>query len=132
MIFSRFQAAEVLPLLLMALVAVSGVKADAAEEKRLFIYNWTDFIGRNTIAEFEKQTGIKVTYDVYDAEETIEARLSPGSPGYDLVIASTEFFCRQIKAGVYIPLDKSKLPNWKNLDPRILEIQAAYDPGNPH
>jgi putrescine transport system substrate-binding protein len=130
--FSRFQAANVLPLLLMALGAVSGVKADAAEEKRLFIYNWTDFIGRNTIAEFEKQTGIKVTYDVYDAEETMEARLLAGSPGYDVVIASTEFFGREIKAGVYIPLDKSKLPNWKNLDPRILEIQAAYDPGNAH
>ena len=121
-----------LPLLLMALVAASGVKADAAEEKRLFIYNWTDFIGRNTIAEFEKQTGIKVTYDVYDAEETMEARLLAGSSGYDVVIASTEFFGREIKAGVYIPLDKSKLPNWKNLDPRILAIQAAYDPGNAH
>ena len=130
--FSRFQAAEVLPLLLMALVAVSGVKADAAEEKRLFIYNWTDFIGRNTIAEFEKQTGIKVTYDVYDAEETMETRLLAGSPGYDIVVASTEFFGREIKAGVYIPLDKSKLSNWKNLDPRILAIQAAYDPGNAH
>src|SRR6267154_5861387 len=130
--FSRFHAATVLPLLLTALVAVSGVKADAAEEKRLFIYNWTDFIGRNTIAEFEKQTGIKVTYDVYDAEETMEARLLAGSPGYDIVIASTEFFGREIKAGVYIPLDKSKLPNWKNLDPRILAIQAAFDPGNAH
>src|SRR6266481_560342 len=130
--FSRFQAANVLPLLLTALVAVSGVKADAAEEKRLFIYNWTDFIGRNTIAEFETQTGIKVTYDVYDAEETMEARLLAGSPGYDVVIASTEFFGREIKAGVYIPLDKSKLPNWKNLDPRILAIQADSDPGNAH
>jgi putrescine transport system substrate-binding protein len=130
--FSRIQAADLLPLLLMALAAVSGVKADAAEEKRLFIYNWTDFIGRNTIAEFEKQTGIKVTYDVYDAEETMEARLLAGSSGYDVVVASTEFFGREIKAGVYIPLDKSKLSNWNNLDPRILAIQAAYDPGNAH
>ena len=130
--FSRFQAANVLPLLLMALVAVSGVKADAAEEKRLFIYNWTDFIGRNTIAEFEKQTGIKVTYDVYDSEETMDARLLAGSSGYDVVIASTEYFGREIKAGVYVPLDRSKLPNWKNLDPRILVIQAVHDPGNEH
>src|SRR5712675_2281679 len=130
--FSRFQAAEVLPLLLMALVAVSGVKADAAEEKRLFIYNWTDFIGRNTIAEFEKQTGIKVTYDVYDSEETMDARLLAGSSGYDVVIASTEYFGREIKAGVYIPLDRTKLPNWKNLDPRILAIQTVHDPGNAH
>src|SRR5712672_755636 len=130
--FSRFQTANVLPLLLMAFAVVGGAKADAAEEKRLFIYNWTDFIGRNTIAEFEKRTGIKVTYDVYDSEETMDARLLAGSSGYDVVIASTEYFGREIKAGVYISLDKSKLPNWKNLDPRILAIQADSDPGNAH
>ena len=72
-----------------------------AEEKRLFIYNWTDFIGPDTIAKFEKLTGIKVTYDVYDAEETMEARLMAGSSGYDVVSASTDFFSREIKAGVY-------------------------------
>src|SRR6202045_1410387 len=127
--FSRFRAANVLVLALMAFAP--GVKA-AAEEKRLFIYNWTDFIGHNTIAEFERQTGIKVTYDVYDSEETMDARLLAGSAGYDVVIASTEYFGREIKAGVYIPLDKSKLPNWKNLDPRILAIQTAHDPGNLH
>src|ERR1700674_3390786 len=109
-----------------------GVRAAAAEDKRLFIYNWSDFIGPRTVAEFEKQTGIKVTYDVYDAEETMEARLMAGNSGYDVVGASTEFFSREIKAGVYIPLDKSKLPNWKNLDPRMLAIQSAYDPGNAH
>ena len=103
-------------------------RAAAAEEKRLFIYNWTDFIGPDTIAEFEKQSGIKVTYDVYDSEETMDARLLAGSSGYDVVIASTEYFGREIKAGVYIPLDKSKLPNWKNLDPRILAIQSRSRP----
>ena len=130
--FSRFQTANVLPLLLMAFAVVGGAKTDAAEEKRLFIYNWTDFIGHNTIAEFEKQTGIKVAYDVYDSEETMDARLLAGSSGYDVVIASTEYFGREIKAGVYIPLDRSKLPNWKNLDPGILAIQAGHDPGNEH
>ncbi len=120
-------------LLLCAVIAGAlGVHAVAAEEKRLYIYNWTDFIGPDTIAKFEKLTGIKVTYDVYDAEETMEARLMAGSSGYDVVSASTDFFSREIKAGVYEPLDKSKLPNWKNLDPRILAIQAAYDPGNAH
>src|SRR5215475_5411253 len=104
----------------------------AAEEKRLFIYNWTDFIGLNTIAKFEKETGIKVTYDVYDAEETMEARLLAGSSGYDVVAASSEFFSREIKAGVYQLLDRSRLPNWKNLDPRILGIQTLYDPVNRH
>src|SRR5277367_997379 len=116
--FSRYKTAEILLLLLAALA--SGGGAEAAEEKRLFIYNWTDFIGRNTIAEFQKLTGIKVTYDVYDSEETMDARLLAGSSGYDVVIASTEYFGREIKAGVYIPLDRSKLPNWKNLDTRIL------------
>src|SRR5271170_3646383 len=117
--FSRFRAANAWILLLIAFAVGAGVKADAAEEERLFIYNWTDFIGRNTIAEFEKQTGIKVTYDVYDSEETMDARLLAGSSGYDVVVASTEYFGREIKAGVYIPLDRSKLPNWKNLDTRI-------------
>jgi putrescine transport system substrate-binding protein len=103
-----------------------------AEEKRLYVYNWADFIGRNTIAKFERLTGIKVVYDIYDAEETMEARLMAGESGYDIVSASTNFFGREIKAGVYMPLDKSKLPNLKNLDPRILAIQRDYDPGNAH
>jgi putrescine transport system substrate-binding protein len=129
--FSRLHTAVVLLLLLTACIA-AGVNAAAGEEKRLFIYNWTDFIGHNTIAEFEKQTGIKVTYDVYDSEETMDARLLAGSSGYDVVIASTEYFGREIKAGVYIPLDRAQLPNWKNLDPRILAIQTVHDPGNAH
>src|SRR5271168_1780526 len=129
--FSRLKALRTVLLILAA--AVGGTAASvAAEEQRLYIYNWSDFIGTDTIAKFEKLTGIKVTYDVYDAEETMEARLLAGSSGYDVVSASTDFFSREIKAGVYIPLDKSKLPNWKNLDPRVLAIQAAYDPGNAH
>jgi putrescine transport system substrate-binding protein len=127
---SRFQVAGLVGILLAAALGMSP--AAAAEEKRLYIYNWTDFIGPDTVAKFEKLTGIKVTYDVYDAEETMEARLLAGGSGYDVVSASTDFFSREIKAGVYETLDKSKLPNWKNLDPRILAIQAAYDPGNAH
>ena len=119
-------------LLLIALVTVGGLEAGAAEDKRLFIYNWSDFIGQHTIAEFEGETGIKVTYDVYDSEETMDARLLAGSSGYDVVVASTEYFGREIKAGVYIPLDRTRLPNWKNLDPRILAIQTVHDPGNAH
>jgi putrescine transport system substrate-binding protein len=120
---------------LLCLLAAAGAivaQPASAEEKRLFIYNWNDFIGPDTIAKFEKLTGIKVTYDVYDAEETMEARLMAGGSDYDVVSASTDFFSREIKAGVYERLDKSKLPNWKNLDPRILAIQSAYDPGNAH
>ncbi len=114
------------------LIGLTLCSLAGAEEKRLYVYNWSDFIGPDTIQKFEKATGIKVTYDVYDAEETMEARLLAGEPGYDVVSASTDFFSREIKAGVYERLDKSKLPNWKNLDPRVLAIQAQYDPGNAH
>ena len=132
MLPSRIPAARVLACWLCAAVAALGAQSAVPEEKQLYIYNWTDFIGPRTIEQFEKLTGIKVVYDVYDAEETMEARLLAGSSGYDVVSASTDFFSREIKAGVYQNLDKSKLPNWKNLDPRILAIQAAYDPGNAH
>src|ERR1700678_1270847 len=133
---SRFRAFNraVLPAMAMAITVAAawGVGPAAAEEKRLFIYNWTDFIGRDTVAEFEEETGIKVIYDVYDSGEPMDARLLACSAGYDVVVASTEYSGREIKAGVYIPLDRSKLPNWKNLDPRILAIQTAHDPGNLH
>jgi putrescine transport system substrate-binding protein len=119
-------------LVFLLAAAICAACCRAAEEKRLYIYNWSDFIGPDTIAKFEQLTGIKVSYDVYDAEETMEARLMAGSSGYDVVSASTDFFGREIKAGVYETLDKSKLPNWHNLDPRILAIQAQYDPGNEH
>ncbi len=115
-----------------AALAVVAFQPAAGGDRLLFIYNWSDFIGPRTIEEFEHQTGIKVVYDVYDAEETMEARLLAGGSDYDVVGASSEFFGREIKAGAYETLDKSRLPNWKNLDPRILAIQAAYDPGNAH
>jgi putrescine transport system substrate-binding protein len=123
-VLALFALAALLPALL--------VHDACAADQRLFIYNWSDFIGPETIARFEQQTGIKVTYDIYDAEETMEARLMAGSSGYDVVSASTDFFSREIRAGVFSPLDRTKLPNWHNLDPRILAIQAAYDPGNAH
>ena len=100
----------------MLLLGVLGTAQ--AEDKRLHVYNWADFIGTRTLQRFERQTGIKVVYDTYDAEETMEAKLLAGGSGYDVVSASTNFFSREIKAGVYRPLDKRKLPNWKNLDPR--------------
>src|SRR5258707_14555748 len=122
---SRIRMTAALLLLACAMQGL-GVRAAAAEDKRLFIYNWSDFIGPRTGAEFEKQTGIKVTYDVYDAEETMQARLMAGSSGYDVAGASTEFFSREIRAGVYLPFDKSRLSNWKNLDLRIIAIRVAY------
>src|ERR1700687_1257430 len=96
---SRIRMMAVLLLLACAMQGL-GVRAAAAEDKRLFIYNWSDFIRPRTVAAFEKRNGIKVIYDVYDAEETMEARLMAGNSGYDVVGASTEFFSREIKAGV--------------------------------
>jgi putrescine transport system substrate-binding protein len=105
---------------------------DAPEEKVLYVYNWADYIGKNTLADFERATGIKVVYDTYDADETMEAKMMAGDAGYDIVSTSTDFFSRQIKAGIYQPLDRGKLPNWKNLDPHVLAIEAHSDPGNRH
>jgi len=106
--------------------------AVAKEEPELRIYNWADYIGKDTIANFEATTGIKVIYDTYDADETLEAKMMAGDAGYDVVSTSTDFFSRQIKAGIYRPLDRALLPNWKNLDPHILAIEAQADPGNRH
>jgi putrescine transport system substrate-binding protein len=103
-----------------------------AEDKQLNIYNWADYIGKNTIVNFERATGIKVVYDTFDADTMLEAKIMAGGSDYDVVSTSTDFFSRQIKAGVYLPLDKRKLPNWKNLDPRILAIESVSDPGNVH
>jgi putrescine transport system substrate-binding protein len=104
--------------------------APAQEDPVLHIYNWADYIGHNTIAEFERQSHIKVIYELYDSNETLEAKLLAGRSGYDIVSTTTGFYGRQIKAGAYLPLDKSKLTNWQNLDPQVLAIQAQADPGN--
>ncbi len=110
-----------------------GARAAAhAEAGELHIYNWADYIGKDTIANFEARTGIKVVYDTYDADETLEAKMMAGDSGYDVVSTSTDYFARQIKAGIYRPLDRALLPNWKNLDPQILAIEARADPGNRH
>jgi putrescine transport system substrate-binding protein len=104
--------------------------APATEEPVLHIYNWADYVGYDTIADFERSTHIKVIYQVYDSNETLEAKMLAGRSGYDIVSTTTGFYGRQIKAGAYLPLDKSKLPNFKNLDPAVLAIQAGADPGN--
>jgi putrescine transport system substrate-binding protein len=107
-------------------------RAAGPEERELHVYNWADYIGKDTIAQFERTTGIKVVYDTYDADETLEAKMMAGDSGYDVVSTSTDYFSRQIKAGIYRPLDRALLPNWKNLDPHVLAIEAQADPGNRH
>jgi putrescine transport system substrate-binding protein len=113
----------------LVVVAAANVHA---EDRQVNIYNWADYIGKNTIAKFEQATGIKVVYDTFDADTMLEAKVMAGGSDYDVVTTSTEFFSRQIKAGVYMTLDRKKLPNWKNLDPHILAIEAGFDPGNMH
>ena len=117
-----------------ALVAASPPAiAIGAGEKRLHVYNWSDYIGPDTIANFTKETGIAVTYDVYDGNEVLEAKLLAGHSGYDVVVPSASpFMARQITAGAYLPLDKAKLPNLANLDRRMLAVAATADPGNRH
>ena len=106
--------------------------ASAPEEKVLNIYNWSDYIGEDTIANFEKETGIKVTYDVFDSNELLEAKLVSGNTGYDLVVPSVQYLARQVQAGVFQPLDKSKLSNYGNLDPEIMARIAKLDPDNKY
>lgn len=105
-------------------------KATAAEEPVLHIYNWDDYIAPGTVAQFERSTGIRVVYDVFDSNETLEGKLMVGDSGYDLVSTTMAWYSRQIRAGLYEPLDRSELPNWKNLDPAVLAVQAQADPGN--
>lgn len=102
-----------------------------ADDKIINIYNWSDYIGPNVIPGFEKETGIHVSYDVYDANETLEAKLSAGASGYDIAVPTMiPFLARDITAGLYQKIDKSKLKNWGNQDPDILKILSKFDPGN--
>ena len=117
----------------LALVLAVLMPAARAEEPVLHIYNWSDYIASDTVANFTKETGIAVTYDLYDGNEVLEAKLLAGHSGYDIVVPSASpYMARQIKAGVYLALDKTKLPNLKNLDPSLLALAATADPGNAH
>jgi putrescine transport system substrate-binding protein len=115
-----------------ALLLAAPLVAQAQEEPVLNVYNWSDYIAADTIEKFEEETGIDVTYDVYDSNEVLEAKLMAGASGYDVVVPTADFMARQIAAGVYQELDKSKLPNLDNMDPVIMEKVAAFDPGNAH
>jgi putrescine transport system substrate-binding protein len=124
----KILAKSVLSISLMGLLA----GAAQADGKVLHVYNWSDYIAKDTVANFEKETGIKVIYDVFDSNETLEAKLLAGKSGYDLVVPSNNFLAKQIKAKVYQPLDKSKLPNWKNLNVDLMKTLEVSDPGNQY
>ncbi len=106
--------------------------AAPAEEKVVNVYNWSDYIDPEMLKAFTKETGIKVNYDVFDNNEVLQTKLLAGNTGYDVVVPSASFLEIQIKAGVFRKLDRSKLPNWKNLDPNILQRLERHDPGNQY
>ncbi|MGO9424686.1 MAG: polyamine ABC transporter substrate-binding protein [Steroidobacteraceae bacterium] len=108
----------------------SGAAAGSGKVLNLFI--WSDYLAPDTLSNFEKQTGIKVHVAYFDTNETLETKLLAGSSGYDIVVPTASYFERQIKAGVYLPLDKSKLPNLKNMDQQLMARVAKHDPNNDH
>jgi putrescine transport system substrate-binding protein len=114
-----------------AAAPVAG-SAAPAEEKVLNLYIWNDYLADDTIANFEKATGVKVSLSNYGSNEELDGKLAPGHSGYDIVVPSASFFGRQIKAGYYQKLDKSLLPNYGNIDPAILASLAENDPANEH
>ncbi len=116
---------------LMATAALAGV-AKAEEDKVVNVYNWEEYIDDTTLADFEKETGIKVVYSTFDSNDTLEAKILAGKSGYDVVFPSGAFLERQIKAGAYAKLDKTKLSNIGNMDPDIMGKVAQFDPGNEH
>ncbi len=114
------------------LIAMPFVHRAKAEDVILNVYNWADYIGETTIEDFQKATGIAVTYDTYSATDEMQAKMLAGSTGYDVVDMAGISLPRFVKANIYSKLDKSKLPNWKNLDPVVLRIAEGFDPGNEY
>lgn len=99
---------------------------------QLNIYNWSDYVDPATVADFEKAHNITIRYDYYDSNETLEAKVLTGKSGYDLVVPGAANIGRQIQAGAYQKLDKSQIPNYGNLDPQLLKLMEAVDPGNEY
>ena len=116
-----------LPWLMMLLLSAA---AAAQEERVLNVYNWADYIGPDTLADFEAEYGIRVNYDVFDASAVVEARLLAGNTGYDVVLQALRFSSRLMKIGAFQPLDRDRLTLWDNLDPWVLGAMAKADPGN--
>ncbi|MDD0842457.1 polyamine ABC transporter substrate-binding protein [Pseudomonas sp. Gutcm_11s] len=103
-----------------------------AADRELKVYNWFDYITPETLTKFKQDSGIKLTYDIFDTNEALEAKLLTGNSGYDLVVPSNVFLAKQVEAGVFQKLDRSKLPNWQHLDPQLMKLIEANDPGNQY
>jgi putrescine transport system substrate-binding protein len=113
-------------------LAFAAPVGGTASARVVNVYNWSDYIAPGVLEDFTKQTGIKVRYDTFDSNDTLEARLLAGRSGYDVVVPTGYFLERQIKAGVFQKLDRNKLPNLVHLWPQISRALAAYDPGNEY
>jgi putrescine transport system substrate-binding protein len=109
-----------------------GMPSAQAADQVVNVYNWGNSIGKDTVANFEKATGIKVVYQEFDSNETLQAKLLSGTSGYDIVVPSDIFWARQLQAGIFQKIDKTKLPNYALLDPDIMKILAKDDPGNQY
>jgi putrescine transport system substrate-binding protein len=107
-------------------------RRDSDDKKVLNLYIWADYLAPDTIASFEKLTGVKVRVSYFETNETLEARILTGNSGFDVVVPTAPFFQRQIRSGAYLPLDKKQLPNLVNLDPAYMDRLALNDPGNAH
>ncbi|MBS3648448.1 polyamine ABC transporter substrate-binding protein [Pseudaminobacter sp. 19-2017] len=115
-----------------AAILMSLTVGASAQERVVNVYNWSDYIDSSILEDFTKETGIKVVYDVFDSNEILETKLLAGGSGYDVVVPTANFLARQIEAGVFQKLDKSKLPNLSNMWDVITERTAKYDPGNEY
>ena len=115
-----------------ALAAALFATVASAQERVVNVYNWSDYIDSTILEDFTKETGIKVVYDVFDSNEILETKLLAGATGYDIVVPTGSFLARQITAGVFQKLDKSKLPNLVNMDPVVSDRLTKYDPGNEY
>ncbi len=119
--------------LVLAVMAAFAASAGAQTQQRVVnVYNWSDYIAPEVLTDFTRETGIKVTYDTFDSNDTLETKLLAGKSGYDVVVPTGNFLQQQIKAGVFQKLDKTKLPNLVNAWLQIAQRLAAYDPGNQY
>jgi len=116
----------------LTLVMSAALGVASAQDRVINVYNWSDYIDPAVLEDFTKQTGIKVQYDTFDANETLETKLLAGRSGYDIVVPSAYFLERQIKAGVFQKIDKTRLNNLGNIWPEIANRLAVYDPGNQY
>ena len=113
-------------------VMLAAFSAVSHADESVNISNWNGYIADDTLTTFTKETGIKATYDIHDSNEVLESKLMTGNTGYDVVSPSNHFMSRLIKAGAIQKLDRSQLPNWKNLDPVLMKKLEVNDPGNQY